>query len=222
MLGARARDWPASLLWLGLLVPATFIGGYALRYVNFDASPLPYELRVNMLQAPLPFVLHTTFGGLALLLGPWQFIARLRRAYPRAHRWLGRCYISCCLISGVAAYPVAFGTLAGPMAAAGFASLATAWLATTLFALAAIRRGRVAQHRRFMVLSFALSLSAVTLRVSLLVPFFFWLEVMPIYRVAAWTSWTANLLIALLWLCWRDGWPVPLVRSARLPAAASD
>jgi uncharacterized membrane protein len=200
MLPARPREWPLALAWLALLVPATLIGGDALRYVNFDASRLADEIRINMLHAPIPFVLHTTFGGLALLLGPWQFVASLRRRYPRVHRWIGRCYVLCCLIAGVAAYPVAFGTLAGPVAAAGFTCMATAWLATTLLALAAIRRGRVAAHRRWMVLSFALTLSAVTLRVSLLVPFFFWLEVMPIYRVTAWSSWIGNLLVALLWL----------------------
>jgi len=200
MLEARPRDWPPALAWLTLLVPATLIGGYALRYVTFDPGPLADEIRANMLHAPIPFVLHTTFGGLALLLGPWQFVSRLRRRFPRAHRWIGRCYVLCCLIGGVAAYPVAFGTLAGPVAAWGFAGMATAWLATTLLAFVAIRRGRVAAHRRWMVLSFALTLSAVTLRVSLLVPFFFWLDVMPIYRVTAWTSWIGNLLIALLWL----------------------
>ena len=222
MFPVRVRDWPPALLWLALLAPATLIGGYALRYANFDPTPLPYELRVNMLHAPIPFVLHTTFGGLALLLGPWQFVTGLRRRYPHAHRWAGRIYVLSCLISGVAAYPVAFGTLAGPVAAAGFTSMATAWLATTLMAFAAIRRGRVALHRRWMVLSFALTLSAVTLRVSLLVPFFLWLDFMPIYRVTAWTSWTGNLLLALLWLSWREGWPARLARPAPSRVAASD
>lgn len=135
---------------------------------------------------------------------------------------MGRLYILCRLISGLAAYPVALGTLAGLVAAAGFAAMATAWLATTLVAFAAIRRGRVALHRRWMVLSFALTLSAVTLRVSLLVPFFLWLDFMPIYRVTASTSWTGNLLLALLWLSWREGWPAPLARPARSRVATSD
>ena len=59
---------------------------------------------------------------------------RLRRHYPHAHRWAGRFCVLRCLISSVAAYPVAFDTLAGPVAAAGFASMAAAWLATTLVA----------------------------------------------------------------------------------------
>jgi Predicted membrane protein (DUF2306) len=91
---------------------------------------------------------------------------------------------------------------------------------TTLTAFRAIRRGRVAEHRRWMVLSFALTLSAVTLRVSLLVPFFLWLEVMPIYRVTAWTSWTGNPALALLWLRWREGWSA--LPQRRSMVAASD
>jgi uncharacterized membrane protein len=190
-----------------VLVLATLIGGYSLRYVDFDPTPLSDELRVNMLHAPIPFVLHTTFGGVALLLGPWQFVARLRRHLPRAHRLIGSIYIVCCVIAGVAAYPVAFGTIAGPAATAGFICQATLWLATTVSAVGAIRRGRVAEHRRWMVLSFALALSAVTLRVVLLVPFFLWLEVMPIYRAATRGSWLGNLAIALLWLRFSDPRP---------------
>ena len=114
---------------------------------------------------------------------------------------------------------MALGTLAGAVAAAGFASMATTWLATTLVAFAAIGRGRVALHRRWIVLSFALTLSAITLRVSLLVPFFLWFDFMPI---TAWTSRRGNLVLALLWLSWREGWPVPLARPARPRVAASD
>src|SRR5207247_10609055 len=116
------------------------------------------------------FILHASLGGLALLLAPWQFVGWLRRKHPRVHRWAGRGYVGCALISGVAAYPVAFGTTAGPIASAGFALMATAWLGTTLVAWRAVRQRRYAAHRRWMIRSFALALSAVTLRIALLVP----------------------------------------------------
>jgi hypothetical protein len=51
-----------------------------------------------------------------------------------------------------------------------------------------------------MVRSFALSLSAVTLRVALLAPTFWQVEFMPFYRSTAWLSWMVNLLLAELWL----------------------
>jgi uncharacterized membrane protein len=200
MLQARLPHWSRVTVWLALLAPATLIGGYALRYVSGDPALLPYELRVNMLHDPPAFIVHTTFGGLALLLGPWQFVAWLRRRWPAIHRWSGRLYIACCLISGLAAYPVALGTVAGPLAAAGFAGLATAWLTATILAFHAIRHGRIAAHRRWMVRSFALTLSAVTLRAALLVPVFWQLEFMPFYRLSSWAGWLGNLLLAELWL----------------------
>jgi uncharacterized membrane protein len=197
---AARKNWPGMLLWAGLVVLSVPIGVYALHYWSGDPALLPFELRVNLLHNPPAFVLHTSFGGLALLLAPWQFVGRVRRHHPHVHRWIGRLYVGCVLISGLAAYPVALGTIAGPVAAAGFSLMATVWLATTLIAWRAARRRAFAAHRRWMVRSFALSLSAVTLRVALLAPTFWQVEFMPFYRSTAWLSWMVNLLLAELWL----------------------
>jgi hypothetical protein len=182
------------------LVPSLPIGVYALRYWSGDPALLPYELRVNFLHNPAAFILHTSFGGLALLLAPWQFVGWLRRKHPWLHRWTGRAYLGCVVISGVAAYPVALGTIAGPIASAGFALMTTLWLGTTLIAWRAARRRRYAAHRRWMIRSFALALSAVTLRIALLVPIQLQLDFMPVYRVTSWASWILNLLLAEFWL----------------------
>jgi len=198
----RLQTLPRAILWLILLVPALAIGGFALRLVTANPALVPYELRVNLLHAPVPFVLHTSFGGLAMLLGPWQFVAEIRQLWPALHRWAGRLYVGCCLISGLAAYPVAFGTIAGPVAAAGFAAMATAWLGATLLAWQAIRARRIAAHRRWMIRSFALTLSAVTLRFLLLLPLA-WpnaVAFMTFYSGTAWASWILNLTLAELYL----------------------
>jgi len=201
-------------------VPSVPIGIYALRYWSGDPALLPYELRVNLLHNPPAFMLHTSFGGLALLLAPWQFVGWLRRAHPKVHRWVGRTYIGCALISGVAAYPVAFGTIAGPIASAGFALMATAWLGTTLVAWRAVRQRRYAAHRRWMIRSFALALSAVTLRIALLVPVQLQLDFMPVYRVTSWASWILNLLLAELWLWLTAPSPAQLVSAGPLHGTA--
>jgi hypothetical protein len=203
-----------------LLVPSVPIGVYALRYWSGDPALLPYELRVNLLHNPPAFILHTSFGGLALLLAPWQFVGWLRRNHPAIHRWTGRAYVGCALISGVAAYPVAFGTIAGPIAAAGLALMATAWLGSTLAAWRAVRQRRYAAHRRWMIRSFALALSAVTLRVALLVPIELQLNFMPIYRMTSWASWIINLLLAELWLRVTAASPAQLVATAPPHGAA--
>jgi len=203
-----------------LLVPAVPIGVYALRYWSGDPALLPYELRVNLLHNPPALILHTSFGGLALLLAPWQFVGWVRRRHPRVHRWIGRAYVGCALISGLAAYPVALGTIAGPIASAGFALMATAWLGTTLVAWRAVRQRRYAAHRRWMIRSFALALSAVTLRIALLVPMQLQLDFMPVYRVTSWASWILNLLLAELWLRSTAASPAQLVATAPLQGAA--
>jgi predicted membrane protein DUF2306 len=203
-----------------VLVPSVPIGLYALRYWSGDPALLPYELRVNLLHNPPAFILHTSFGGLALLLAPWQFVGWLRRRHPRVHRWVGRLYVGCALISGVAAYPVAFGTIAGPIASAGFALMATTWLGTTLVAWRAVRQRRYAAHRRWMIRSFALALSAVTLRLALLVPVQLQLDFLPVYRVTSWASWLVNLLLAELWLRSTAASPAQLVVAAPSQGAA--
>jgi len=202
-----------------LLVPSVAIGVYALRYWSGDPALLPYELRVNLLHNPPSFILHTSFGGLALLL-PWQFVGWLRRKHPAIHRWAGRAYVGCALISGVAAYPVALGTIAGPIASARFALIATVWLGTTLVAWRAVRQRRYAAHRRWMIRSFTLALSAVTLRIALLVPMQLQLDFMPVYRVTSWASWILNLLLAELWLRWTAPSPAQLVATAPSQGAA--
>src|SRR4029077_13632531 len=108
MNSAARHIWPNSVLWAGLLLVVTPIGVSALRYWSGDPALLTFELRVNLLHNPPAFILHTTFGGLALLLAPWQFITALRTRWPALHRWIGRFYVGCCLISHLAAFPVAF------------------------------------------------------------------------------------------------------------------
>ena len=216
--GLPLRALPQAALWLVLLAPALLVGGFAMRLVTGDPAQVPYELRVNLMHAPVPFVLHTSFGGLAMLLAPWQFPAGLRRRWPALHRWIGRLYVGSCLISGVAAYPVSFGTVAGPAAAAGFAVMGTAWLAATGLAWYTIRARQVAAHRRWMVRSFALTFSAVTLRIALLFPLA-WPDAMPFftfYSCTAWGSWIFNLALAELYL--RLSSPAGRAHRSPLPA----
>src|ERR1700742_5001940 len=53
---------------------------------------VPFQALTHMLVAPF-----------ALLLGPFQFMPRLRARYPRWHRIGGRVYVAACLIAGAGA-----------------------------------------------------------------------------------------------------------------------
>ncbi|WP_420851262.1 DUF2306 domain-containing protein [Rhizobium quercicola] len=94
------------------------------------------------------------------------------------------------------------------MAGAGFAALGLAWLITTGLAVREVLAGRIASHRRWMIRSYALTLSAVTLRIYLPLSDVFNVEFLTAYRIIAWACWLPNLLLAELYL-WRRPTSVP-------------
>ena len=143
----------------------------------------------------LAFDLHILLAPVALILVPFQFWTRLRTRRPALHRWLGRLYAVAILISGIAGLQIAIGTNAGPVAAWGFGLLAVLWMAVTGYAvwLAVLRR--IADHRRWMIRSAALTLAGTTLRLELpLLAMGFGFETG--YVIVAWACWVPNALLA--------------------------
>lgn len=110
------------------------------------------------------FYIHVVAGGIALVLGPFQFARSLRERRPRVHRMMGRVLVFAMLIAaaaGLTLAPVNSGGLVGTL---GFGTLALLWGTFTVLGFAAIRRRDVATHRRWMIRAFALTYAAVTLR----------------------------------------------------------
>jgi uncharacterized membrane protein len=184
-----------------LLLTALFIGLAALRYAlpgQPFAPPLP-----NLATQRELLVLHAVCGGLALMLGPWQFVTRLRERRPQLHRALGWGYASSLLVGGLAALPLALQADGGPWARLGFGLLGLLWLVTTAIALVHIRARRVAEHRRWMLRSFALTAGGITLRLQILAGSAFGVPVEAFYTALAWTSWLPQALWLEWWL-WRS------------------
>ncbi len=168
-----------------------------------------YVDRPSAIQAA--FYLHVVFGGLALLLSPLQFSARLRERARRWHRVIGRVALSSIVVAGLAGVVLSTTNLAGPVGTAGFGLLGVLWVGFAVTAFRAIRGGDVTAHRRWMVRAFALTYAAVTLRL--------WLGVLiatqasagvdpqlafdRAYAVVPFLCWAPNLLVAELYL-WRS------------------
>lgn len=155
---------------------------------------------------PLALYAHIGLAPVALALMPVQFLPRLRARRPGLHRWTGRAYALAILISGVAGLSLALGTDAGPVAATGFALLAVLWLAVTGRAVWLAMAGRIAEHRRWMIRSAALTFAAVTLRLEL--PLLIaTLGFDTGYPIVAWLCWVPNLALTELWLARRPALP---------------
>jgi uncharacterized membrane protein len=184
--------------WLLMTLLSVGVAAYAYRYLP-RSQPLPGNIGANPFADPFLY-LHVAGAGTALLVGPFQFLGRLRERFPHAHRVMGRVYGLGCLVGGLAGGLLALGSTAGPIAAIGFGLLAVAWLWTTARAVQLAMARRIAEHHAWMIRSFALTLAAVTLRLYLPAAIVMDLPILEAYRAIAFLCWVPNLLIAELWL----------------------
>ena len=78
-------------------------------------------------------------------------------------------------------------TTAGPVAGWGFGALAVCWFFATSRAVMLAIQGRIAEHRQWMIRSWAMTFAAVTLRLYLPIPpMLLHMSFMDGYRAIAW------------------------------------
>ena len=198
--------------WALMAFLSAGIAFYSYRYLAPQVPLLPPDIAKNAMRHPW-LVVHAGLAATALLIGPFQFLPRLRAARPKLHRWVGRIYVAGCLGAGAAGLPLAFGSDAGPIATTGFATLDVIWIGCTAQALRLAMTGRYAEHRCWMIRSFALTFAAVTLRLQLPIAPIMGYPFLSGYRIVSWTAWVPNLLIAEFYL--RHG----LARARRIQPA---
>lgn len=144
------------------------------------------------------FWVHVFTSMLALLAGFTQFFPQLLRRMPGLHRWMGRAYVvNVCLVTGPASLIMGFYANGGLTSRVAFITLAIAWLLTTALGWRTAVRRQWDRHREWMMRSYALTLSALTLRAwKYLLVLLFDPRPMDVYRLVAWLGFVPNLLVA--------------------------
>ena len=160
-------------------------------------------------------VAHAFFGATAMLLGAFQFSNRLRARYLKVHRTLGYIYVISVFISAPFAIPVAkrIDSLS-LVAASGVQSFG--WMVTTAIALYCIRRGNIAQHRRWMIRSYPFAMVFTVARMLIPIPPIFRLGFTGIEMVV----WSTIALAAFLPSIFLE-WPAIVARPAGAKGAAA-
>lgn len=191
--------------WFWITLTCVFLFLITIPYLSFkdDINFLltKPDLVHDIIWRPV-FYFHITSGMVCIVIGPFQFIPSLRRKYVLLHRNLGKAYIMAILFfAGPTGLYMAFFANGGFWSGLGFFMLSLFWWLTTFLAYRYIKKGNVNKHRQFMVYSFALTFSAVTLRlwVPILSEFF---EVDHHFTIVitAWINWIPNLLVAHLFV----------------------
>jgi uncharacterized membrane protein len=109
---------------------------------------------------------HTLAGLVATLLGPLQFIRRLREKRPALHRATGKVYLIAVLVAASCSLVLAVTSQISALYEWGLVLGASLWLATGALAYAAARQGRFSQHRAWMVRNYTVTFFFITFFVA--------------------------------------------------------
>ncbi|MEM8524010.1 MAG: DUF2306 domain-containing protein [Bacteroidota bacterium] len=147
---------------------------------------------------PFAFFIHVFASIFVLPAGFTQFSNRIQKRYTNWHRNVGKLYIFTIMF-----FAAPSGLILGIHANGGWSSqlafclLAVGWFYFTWMALVKIKAKDWQAHRDFMYRSFALTLSAITLRAwKYVIVAIFHPRPMDTYRIIAWLGWVLNLVIA--------------------------
>lgn len=180
-----------GVLCVGIALYA--LGAYSMQPLG---TGLPPAMQLNFISHKAAVYTHVFAAAVALLLGPLQFSAAVRRRFTRLHRISGRLYLIGVLLGGIGGLQLSLHAQGGLPARAGFFCLATLWLYTAVRAFAAIRNGNVVAHRQWMIRNFSLTFAAVTLRLYLPSAGLLGIPFELSYPVIAWGCWVPNLAVA--------------------------
>ncbi|MFK7880941.1 DUF2306 domain-containing protein [Roseobacter sp.] len=110
---------------------------------------------------------HMLLGGVLTLLIPLQLLSALRNRWPIVHRWSGRFLCGCGLLTGVGGlgYITLRGTIGGVWMDAGFALYGVLLCLSAFQAIRYARAKRFADHRRWALRLFVLSMGSWLYRV---------------------------------------------------------
>lgn len=201
------------------IVPLTMLA------VVFVVYSLPPYLSLDASQSRVPppegvpfyfgaLSLHVVFGSIAMLTCCFQVWPWFRAKHPGWHRVAGRIYVfGGVLPGGIVGLYIVWNTPFGPSARVSGLIVAALWLTFTVVGLRMALRRRFVEHRRWMLRSFALTMSIVLNRVFGIPAVLLMLPqldtafdgnqdllIQSSTSISTWLSWTVALLAVEWWL----------------------
>lgn len=172
-----------------------------LQYIPYNTDVAFLRIKQDVIDIPfykLAFFTHVYTAMLVLPAGFTQFSVYIRRSYPQVHKYTGWLYAAVViLLAGPSGLYMGIYANGGFISQVSFVLLAILWIVFTILAVVKAIQGDYKAHREFLIRSFALTLSAITLRAwKYMLVFLFEPRPMDVYQVVAWLGWIPNLIIA--------------------------
>ena len=131
-----------------------------------------------------------------MLAGFTQFNRKL--LHTKTHRKLGAMYIIVVLLlTGPSGLIMGLLANGGVFSITAFTLLSVLWWYYTFMAYKTVKQKNYEAHAKYMFRSYALTLSAITLRLwkFTIVNYIYEIPPMDLYRIVAWLGWVPNLII---------------------------
>jgi uncharacterized membrane protein len=156
----RKRAPSIALIALAVVVMSSLLPVWV-RFATFN----PAVGRLSPAEHPwyFPvFMLHLASSTVALLTCLFQVWPWLRQRHPRVHGSIGRVYVFAGVVpSAISALVLTFVWPVSAATSFGMVLLSVLWLSVTMYGFILRRQGRIADHRRWMLRSFALTVSTL-------------------------------------------------------------
>lgn len=198
------------LMWIIMIVLCVIGGGVAIRRMVAFAYP-PKNAPAQLAGLDEAFaekrwltLIHITPALLLVTLVPFQFSRTFRSKHLRLHRWMGRTVIILGLIIGISAIPMVRHPVGGALEVSCIFFFDALFLFSLTKAYLLIRRGRVAQHREWMIRAMSVALGVATVRPIMGVFFatsrLTGLTPHDFFGIAFWIGFTLTWIVGELWI----------------------
>lgn len=181
----------ASYLLILLSLPFTAferdVGFLETKQLIYHIKPWRYSFYVHVFTSPF-----------VIIAGLLQFNRWIIKHKPKVHKVAGYVYVIVVLfITGPTAFVMSLYANGGRPTQSSFVILSTLWILLTWISYRKIRKGDVLNHIKWNLRSYALTLSAVSLRFFAYLFDVFNIHIGPkeTYLVLAYSSWTINLIL---------------------------
>lgn len=172
-----------------------------LQYIPVKTDVAFLQIKQSYIDNDLWFVcfyIHVYTSMFALVAGFTQFWPQVLKRFKKLHRSAGYVYIiTVVFISGPASLVMGWYANGGISSRIAFLLLGCLWIVFTVKAWQKAVQKDFKAHRSYMIRSYALTLSAISLRAwKVLIIYSFHPGPMDAYRIVAWLGWVGNLLAA--------------------------
>lgn len=179
---------------------------YLLLLITIQYIPLDFDVaflrikqdEIQLFHYKIAFYTHVYTSIFLIAFGWMQFSSYIRKKHKLLHRNIGKFYIIIILFfSGPSGLIMSYYANGGLISQSAFILLSILWMLFTYLSFHYAKKLDFKNHQKFAIRSFALTLSAISLRLfKFIIVFLFQPFPMDTYRIVSWLGWTFNLVLA--------------------------